>query len=80
VYSCIVYVDIYLEPLFLICLPYIVHLFMFIEQMLKAAYYITHQLLYVLKATIVDVIVFPLRLICERRFIDVSIILVDELV
>ena len=53
---------------------------MFIEQMLKAAYYITHQLLYVLKATIVDVIVFPLRLICERRFIDVSIILVDELV
>ena len=79
-YSYIVYVDIYLKPLFLICLLYTVHLFMFIERMLKAAYYITHQLLYVLKATIVDVIVFPLRLICERRFIDVSIILVDELV
>jgi len=80
VYSCIAYVNIYLKPLFLICLLYTVYFFMFIEWMLKAAYYITHQLLYVLKATIVDVIVFPLRLICERRFIDVSIILVDELV
>jgi len=73
-------VYIYLESLFLICLPYTVYLLTLIERMLKAAYYIIYQLLYVLKATIIYVIVFALRLICERRFINVSIILVDELV